>query len=208
MAVGGVVIAFATFALGGCVQSPHKAAIGDSSSASTTRPRSVPADVDQAHAVTRTSQGLKTPPKRTPSPSPVAISDDAVRAWFAAVNAFAEAAYDDNWRSSGLAATTVQPELGSEQAELRRYAAAGMIAVGAPQIESMAVSQLTNSSATVTSCIGGLQFMRETNNGASSDSPSAGNQELQVEVIDTSTGWKVKSEVKSEEKVGAPCPSQ
>jgi hypothetical protein len=207
VAVGGMVVAFATLALGGCVQPPRDLAVSDSS-ASTAPPPSVLSAVGQSHAVTKTSQRPgtrpKAPPSPSPSPSPVTISDDAVRAWFAALNAFAEAGFDDDWRSPGLAATTVQPQLASEQAELRWYAAAGMIAAGAPQIESMQVSQLTSSSAMVTSCVGGVQFMKETINGASSNVSSGGHEELQVEVIDTPNAWKVKSE----KKVGAQCQSQ
>jgi hypothetical protein len=206
VAVGGLVVVAATLVLGGCVQSANEETTGRASGALAVVPRSTPFSVDpsppetaiasQEHAVTK--QGPE-------SPEPVASSEDVVRAWFAALDAFVEAGYDGDWKSPGLAATAVQPELGDEESELRWYASAGLVTAGTPQVEGMEVNELTQSSAVVVACVGGIEFVKPSQvSNASLDNPPTKDQELQIIVIDTSAGWRVKSET----KVGSKCQSE
>jgi hypothetical protein len=135
----------------------------------------------------------------------VISSENVVRAWFAALDAFVQASHDHDWNSPGLVATAVQPELNSEESELRWYAAAGMVAVGTPQIDGMQVDQLTASSATLMTCIGGIGFVKSSSpNAVLTNDPSANDEELRVGLVNGSRAWKVNSE----KEVGSKCQLQ
>jgi len=205
VAVGGLVVVVATLVLGGCVQSKSKETVGQASSAQAV-PGFTQSHVDPATPATAiAAQQHSVVAEHPASPEPVISSEDVVRAWFAALDAFVTAGYDGDWDSSKLDATTVQPELGDEESELRWYAAAGLTAVGTPQVEGMQVVELTTTSATVTACLGGIEFVKPSQkNNMLTDIPQTSDEELQVGLIDTSTGWKVRSEV----KVGSKCQSQ
>jgi hypothetical protein len=204
VSVGGLVVVVAALVLGGCDQSASEQITARHSDAPAV-PGPAPSHVDSLPANAIAAQQHAAAAQGPASPEPVTSSEEIVRAWFAALDAFVDAGHNDDWDSPGLSATAVQPELADEESELRWYAAAGLIAAGTPQIEGMQVDESTSSSATVTTCLGGIEFVKPSQrNSASIGSPPANDEELQVVVIDTSTGWKVRSE----RKVGSKCQSQ
>jgi hypothetical protein len=209
VAVGGMVAALAAVVLGGCVQPPREETADHTAGAQAVALPFVSLGASTPNSTASPSQEPGATARGAPSPtspqSPLISSENVVRAWFAALDAFVEAGHDHDWNSPGLVATAVQPELDSEKSELHWYAAAGMVAIGTPQIEGMQVDEVTASSAILMTCIGGFGFVKSSSaNTAPTNGLSANNEELNVGLVDGSKGWKVSSE----KEVGSKCRPQ
>jgi hypothetical protein len=134
--------------------------------------------------------------KSAPSPAWLIASADAAQGWIAATNAFASAAYTDDWNSSALQATETAPALSIAQSTLRSHYEAGIVARGSPKIAGVRVTSMSESVAQVVGCVSASQLEVYLFSGRPVPGKQAASNSLVVsaEVVETTDGWKVQKQ--------------
>jgi hypothetical protein len=207
VAVGGVAVTLAALGMSACAKTLPPSAGPSATSASS----SSVSDLANAHAVSSSRRDSPPTTARAPrplspsSPAPLVTSTKVVQGWISAFEAYIEAAYSDDWSSPSLPETTVEPELGKVEAELRWMAAAHDVITGTAQIESVQVSALSGSSAAVVSCVDGLVMNGPQDGASGAEVVQSSLPDLyHAQMLQTSGGWKLESESEEVEQ----CPSE
>ena len=126
---------------------------------------------------------------------------DAAQGWIAAMDAYDEAAYSDDWRSPDLVATRTEAALELAQASLRKMASEDEISRGTARILAVEVYSEGPDAAEVTGCIGGDEVVvyRSTGRPVTGDpGESAVPDVFHAQMVDVGGHWKLEYQTVTE----------
>ena len=121
--------------------------------------------------------------------------DNAILAgWRAALDAFDAAQRTMNWESPAVAATHVQPELGTAVRNMYLFHSVGYVAVGQNKIEWAKVLRSSEKKATVSACIfaGEVDVYSSTHEPVAGVLGQSGYTEATATMVNAPSGWKLE----------------
>jgi hypothetical protein len=127
--------------------------------------------------------------------SAVERRDSAVLAgWRASLDAFDTAQRTMNWESPAVAATHVQPELGTAVRNMYLFHTVGYVAIGQNKIEWAKVLTSSEKKATVSACIfaGEVDVYGSTHEPVAGVLGQSGYTEATATMVNTPSGWKLE----------------
>ena len=164
--------------------------------------RPIRPNVQATSAPRPSSPVLNSLPGTSPKPVPMSASTAVVQGWSSAIQAFEEASYTSDWRSPDLAATEVDPELAFVVSDLRTLARTGIVSKVSTKLVSVGVISLSGETAQLVGCVirDETDLYSSTGRPVADGSGPAHPQVISAEMVETSVGWKVKSETSKEAK--------